>query len=51
MVKIARTVISGDVACVGHGGHRPELEKMADALSLFRLEPFPAVRSLIDGLD
>jgi hypothetical protein len=45
MVKITRTVISGD------GGHRPELEKMADALSLFRLEPFLAVRSLIDGLD
>jgi hypothetical protein len=50
MVKIAKTVISGDVARVGHGGHRPELRKMAGALSL-RLEPFPAARSLMGGLD
>jgi hypothetical protein len=32
MVKIANTVISGDIARVSHGGHRPELRKMAGAL-------------------
>jgi hypothetical protein len=45
MVKIVKTVISGDVARVGHGGHRRELRKMAGALSLFAWNRFqPSVR-------
>jgi hypothetical protein len=45
MVKITKTVISGDVARVGHGGHRPELRKMAGPSLSFAWKHFqPSVR-------